>query len=73
MEETMLTIAKGWLSGRLPDDEARYLLNRLEIPIRHVDEDGVWYEGEEENSLEVVSSKLSYDDFEDFKELLENS
>lgn len=62
-KETLLTLSRNFLDGKLSKESFLQSVKGLEAPKEHYDVDGLTLEGEEDNSLVTLRSILSFEDF----------
>lgn len=61
---TRLDLAREFLRGEMTEEDFREAYVARPTPERHVDVDGVWYDGLEGDSPEVIASELTVRELE---------
>lgn len=68
---TLVEVATAWSQGETTLDELVAHVSKVEAPVAHYDADGLWYEGEEGNSMTAVRAVLTPEAFAEFSRALE--
>ena len=71
-EPTLVTLAQRWAAGEISLDEAIDAARSLTYPVRREADDGHWFDGEQDNTLEavhaLVGTDLTFEQFAKFSE-----
>lgn len=58
---TLVGIAKDWAAGEITLDEAMNLARTLTYPVYREADDGHWFDGEEDNTIQAVQALVGTD------------
>mgnify|MGYP003599709469 CR=1 FL=1 len=71
-ETTLVTLAQRWAAGEISLDEAMCAARRLTYPVRREADDGHWFDGEQDNTIQavqaLVGTGLTFEQFAKFSE-----
>lgn len=71
-ETTLVTLAQRWAAGEISLDEAMSTARSLTYPARREADDGHWFDGEQDNTIQavqaLVGTGLTFEQFAKFSE-----
>lgn len=64
---TLKGLAQAWAKGEISLPEVVASSKALVYPVKHVDDDGVWWDGEQDNTFDavygLVGTELTFDQY----------
>ena len=71
-ETTLVTLAQRWAAGEISLDDAMCAARGLTYPVRREADDGHWFDGEQDNTIQavqaLVGTGLTFEQFAKFSE-----
>lgn len=71
-EPTLVTLAQRWAAGEISLDDAMCAARGLTYPVRREADDGHWFDGEQDNTIQavqaLVGTGLTFEQFAKFSE-----